>query len=428
MIMTDAANTSDGAVERDALGKRIIALAERLAEWSETPDGLTCTYLTSVHRAVAGELRGMMQAAGMSATIDDVGNVVGRYPAADSAARTLIVASHYDTVINAGNYDGRLGVLAGIVAVEQLHRSGRRLPFHVDVIGFAEEEGVRFSVPYIGSTAIAGRFDRRVLQRRDASGQSVADLIHKAGLNPEAVPSLARRPGDLVGYLEVHIEQGPVLLQEDLPVGVVTSIAGTTRLGVTVNGMSGHAGTVPMALRRDAAAAAAEIVLYVEKRCAAAPTLVGTVGRLGVPGGATNVIPGRCELSLDIRAADDGTRDAAVADVLAEIERIAKRRKVSIETKDLQRAPAVPCSPRLQEQLAAAVGRAGIPVRHLPSGAGHDAASFSGVTDIGMLFVRCGNGGISHSPLETITAADADVATRILIDVLEHFEPGSATS
>ena len=169
MIMTDAANTSDGAVERDALGKRIIALAERLAEWSETPDGLTCTYLTSVHRAVAGELRGMMQAAGMSATIDDVGNVVGRYPAADSAARTLIVASHYDTVINAGNYDGRLGILTGIVAVEQLHRSARRLPFHVDVIGFAEEEGVRFSVPYIGSTAIAGRFDRRVLQRRHSS-------------------------------------------------------------------------------------------------------------------------------------------------------------------------------------------------------------------------------------------------------------------
>lgn len=409
-----------GEAGKDPHGKRIIELAQRLAQWSESPDGLTCTYLTPMHRAVAAELRDLMRAAGMTAEIDGVGNVVGRYAAADPAAKALIVASHYDTVINAGNYDGRLGILTGLVAVEELHRSGRRLPFHVDVIGFAEEEGVRFSAHYIGSSAIAGRFDMRLLQYRDAGGQSVADVIHKAGFDPEAVPSLARRPQDLLGYLEVHIEQGPVLLQEGLPVGIVTSIAGTVRYAVTITGMAGHAGTVPMPGRRDAAAAAAEIVLYVERRCAAAPTLVGTVGRLVVPGGAINVIPGRCELSLDIRAADDATRDAAAADVLAEIGRIAKRRNVTIEVKEIQRAPAVPCSPRLQAKLAGAVARAGVRPRHLPSGAGHDAVSFSGVADIAMLFVRCGNGGISHSPLETITAADADVATRILLDVLVH--------
>jgi allantoate deiminase/N-carbamoyl-L-amino-acid hydrolase len=220
----------------------------------------------------------------------------------------------------------------------------------------------------------------------------------------------------------VHIEQGPVLLQEGLPVGIVTSIAGTIRYGVTINGMAGHAGTVPMALRRDAAAAAAEIVLYVERRCSDAPTLVGTVGRLVVPGGAINVIPGRCELSLDIRAADDATRDAAVADVLAEVERIGRRRNVSIEVKEIQRGAAAPCSPSLQAQFAAAVTRAGIAPRYLASGAGHDAVSFSGVTDIGMLFVRCGNGGISHSPLETITPADADIAARIMLDVLLSLE------
>src|SRR5882757_3299936 len=420
---------SDGGrkpLGQNALGERIIALAARLAQWSETPDGLTCTYLTPAHRAVAVELRDLMRAAGMTAEIDGVGNVIGRYAAADPGAKTLIVASHYDTVLNAGNYDGRLGILAGLVAVEELHRSGRLLPFHVDVIGFSEEEGVRFSAHYIGSSAIAGRFDMGMLQRRDAAGQSVADVIHKAGFDPETIPSLARRPADLLGYLEVHIEQGPLLLQEGLPVGIVTSIAGTVRYGVTITGMAGHAGTVPMTLRRDAAAAAAEIVLYVERRCAAAPTLVGTVGRLVVPDGAINVIPGRCELSLDIRAADDATRDAATADVLAEIQEIARRRKVTAEVKEIQRGPAAPCSAGLQEQLAAAVARAGIRPRYLASGAGHDAVSFSGVTDIGMLFVRCGNGGISHSPLETITPADADVAARILLDVLLNFDlPGS---
>ena len=422
--MVTEAKSVGSTTGKDALGKRIIELAGRLAQWSDTADGFTCTYLTPAHRKVAAELRDLMSAAGMTAEIDGVGNVVGRYAAADPAARTLIIASHYDTVINGGNYDGRLGILTGLVAVEELHRAGRRLPFHVDVIGFAEEEGVRFAAHYIGSSAIAGRFDMRLLQHRDAGGQSVADVIHKAGFDPEAIPSLGRRPNDLLGYLEVHIEQGPVLLQEGLPVGIVTSIAGTARYGVTITGMAGHAGTVPMLGRRDAAAAAAEIVLYVERRCATAPTLVGTVGRLNVPGGAINVIPGRCDFSLDIRAADDATRDAAAADVLAEIERIAKRRKVTVEIKEIQRGPAVPCSPPLQAQLAAAVERAGILPRYLPSGAGHDAVSFSGVTDIAMLFVRCGNGGISHSPLETIAAADADIATRILLDVLVNLGIG----
>ena len=230
------ATSAAGADGQDAFGRRIIDLAARLAQWSESADGLTCTYLTPPHRAVAAELRDLMRAAGMTAEIDGVGNVVGRYAAADPAAKTLIIASHYDTVINAGSYDGRLGILTGLLVVEELRRSGRRLPFHVDVIGFAEEEGVRFAAHYIGSSAIAGRFDMRLLQHRDASGQSVADVIYKAGFNPEAIPSLARRPADLLGYLEVHIEQGPVLLQEGLPVGIVTSIAGTARYAVTVAG------------------------------------------------------------------------------------------------------------------------------------------------------------------------------------------------
>jgi hydantoinase/carbamoylase family amidase len=239
-----------------------------------------------------------------------------------------------------------------------------------------------------------------------------------AGLDPAGIPALARRREELVGYLEVHIEQGPVLLEEGLPVGIVSAIAGTVRCMVTITGTAGHAGTVPMTRRHDAAAAAAELVLYVEQRCARAPTLVGTVGQFAVPNGAINIIPGRCELSLDIRAADDSTRDAAVFDVMTEIGRIAAKRGVIIESKEVQRTAAVRCSPRLQSLLADAVTRAGAKPRYLPSGAGHDAMMFDGITDTAMLFVRCGNGGVSHSPREIITAEDADVSARVILDTV----------
>ena len=410
-------------VPKGSFGPRILDLAARLAEWSDSDDGLSCLYLTPAHRAVAAQLADWMRQAGMTVAVDAVGNVVGRYAASDPDGKALIVGSHYDTVINAGNYDGRLGILTGLVAIEHLNRTGRRLPFHIDLIAFSEEEGVRFSTPYIGSAAVAGRFDMRWLERGDAGGLTLGEAISKAGFNPEAIPALAWRPEQLLGYIEVHIEQGPVLLNEDLPVGIVTAIAGAVRHAVTVSGEAGHAGTVPMGLRHDAAAAAAEAVLYVERRCAQAPTLVGTVGRLHVPGGAINTIPGRCEFSLDVRASDDETRDAAVADILAEFSRIARRRGVNFDVKEVQRTSAVACSPKLRKLLADAVERAGLRPFALPSGAGHDAVNFTGLTDVGMLFVRCGNGGVSHSPRETITAGDADAPVMILLDVLENVQP-----
>jgi len=425
--MSEKASVQAAATE-GALGKRIIALATKLAEWSETPDGLTCTYLTPTHHAVAAELQTWMRNASLATHIDGVGNVIGRYTAADPAAKALIVASHYDTVRHAGNYDGRLGILTCLVALEEIGKNGLKFPFHVDLIAFSEEEGVRFSAPYIGSSAIAGRFDRRFLQLRDSNGQTLGDLIFKTGFDPETLASLARNPNDIAGYLEVHIEQGPVLLRENLPVGIVTGIAGAVRYEVSVTGAAGHAGTVPMGLRCDAGAAAAEMILFVEQRCAQAPTLVGTVGRITVPGGAINVIPGRCEFSLDIRAGDDATVGAAVTDVRAECDRIARRRNVAVIFTEVQRHQAVPCSAHMQAQLACAVTRAGITPRYLPSGAGHDAAVFGRVTDMGMLFVRCGNGGISHSPLETVTAQDADIAARILIDAIVNFAPARRAS
>jgi len=408
-------------------GARIIALADRLAQWSEASDGLTCTYLTSTHRAVAAQLQEWMVSAGMATTIDAAGNVVGRWAAADPAARALLLCSHYDTVRNAGKYDGRLGILVALVLVERLRALGVRLPFHLDVVAFSEEEGVRFSASFLGSSALAGRFDPALLERCDADGQTMAGVVRAAGLDPAAISSLARRADTLAGYLEVHIEQGPVLLEEGLPVGVVSAIAGTVRRAITITGMAGHAGTVPMGRRHDAVAAAAELVLYVERRCAQGATLVGTVGRLTVPNGAINIIPGRCDLSLDVRAADDATRDAAMADIEGEIQRIAARRGVAIESQELQRTPAVKCSPRLQSLLAAAVSRQGIVPRYLPSGAGHDAMMFDGLTDVAMLFVRCGNGGVSHSPRETITAEDAEVAVRVLLDAVVMMAEGDAT-
>lgn len=401
-----------------AFGGRIMELADRLAKHSESSGELTCTYLTPAHRAAAGELRHWMQAAGLDAGIDAVGNVVGRLASTAPGAKTLILASHYDTVRNAGKYDGRFGILASLAVLEHLVRTGARLPFHVELIAFSEEEGSRFGTGYIGSSAVAGRFDRQLLGQRGADGISLDELLRSCGSDPNDIEKLARRSRDLLGYLEVHIEQGPVLLAADLPVGIVTAIAGCVRRLLSISGTAGHAGTVPMSQRHDAAAAAAEIVLAVERRCGSTPGVVGTVGRLNVPDGVINVIPGRCDLSLDIRGDDTATRDAAVADVFAEIERIGRRRGVGIETSEIQRTPAVACSPRMQQRLADAVTRAGIRPLHLPSGAGHDAVMFDGLTEIGMLFVRCGNGGISHSPLETITAADADVAARILLDVI----------
>jgi beta-ureidopropionase / N-carbamoyl-L-amino-acid hydrolase len=407
-----------GDVEPGAFGKRILQLVDRLAVWSESSDGLTCTYLSPAHRSVAADIRELMRQAGLVTEVDAVANVIGRYAAGGKAARALIVASHYDTVRNAGKYDGRLGVLTALVLAEHLNRLGRKLPFHLDVVAFSEEEGVRFSSSFLGSSAVAGRFDPTLLGRRDADGVTLAAAMREAGLDPAKIPVLARRREELVGYLEVHIEQGPVLLEERLPVGIVSAIAGSVRSMVTITGTAGHAGTVPMARRHDAAAAAAELVLYVEKRCTQAPTLVGTVGQLVVPDGAINIIPGRCELSLDVRAGDDATRDAAVSDIMAEIARIAARRGVRIDTKEVQRTAAVRCSPRLQSLLADAVKDTGVKPHHLPSGAGHDAMMFAGLTDIAMLFVRCGNGGVSHSPREIITAEDADIAAHVILDAV----------
>ena len=402
--------------DRLELGQRILDLADDLAHWSESTGALTCTFFSDAHRAVARQLRAWFAAAGFASEIDLVGNVVGRIPGSRPGARTLILASHYDTVRNAGKYDGRLGILCALVVLESLR--GARLPFAVELIAFSEEEGVRFATPYLGSRAVVGKLDVSMLNVRDRNGHRFGDVIAAAGHDPGRLPSLARKPEEIIAYLEVHIEQGPVLLNDDIPVGIVTAIAGDVRYALAIEGQAGHAGTVPMNARHDAALAAAEITLCVERRARAEPGLLGTVGRFEVPEGAINVIPKRCELSLDVRAQDDSVLARALADILAESQAIAARRGVRLSAHELLRAKAVPCAPRLQQLLAESIERANLPVRRLASGAGHDAVMFDGFTDIGMLFVRCRNGGISHSPLETVTAEDAGIAAQILRDTL----------
>lgn len=409
----------------EPMGASIMARAQRLARHSETAHALTCTFLSEAHQAVARQLRDWMWAAGMDARIDAIGNVVGRWRGTLPDAKTLLTGSHYDTVVDAGAYDGRLGVLLPIVVVEHLRRAGVALPFDLEIIGFSDEEGVRYGSTYLGSRAVAGHFDAALLDRRDREGLSMRDALIAAGLDPDGIAALAREPASVSGYLEVHIEQGPQLLDEGLPVGVVTAINGGRRLRVSITGVAAHAGTVPMSLRHDAATAGAELTLYVERRCSAVPGLVGTVGRLEVPGGAVNVIPGRCELTIDIRAPDDAVRDAAVADIEAEMARIAARRGVVFERQELLNSAATACSPALREALAASVCRVtgSLKARQLASGAGHDAVPISQLTEVGMLFVRCGNGGVSHNPAETLSEADADVAARVFADFLHHHTP-----
>ncbi|SOY45473.1 Zn-dependent hydrolase [Cupriavidus taiwanensis] len=412
-----------------SLGDTILAHADELARFSDMEGGLTCAYLTPAHRAAQALLAQWMEAAGMQVRIDAIGNVIGRYAADPAAkdARVLMTGSHFDTVRNGGRYDGRLGILLPIAVIGALSQAGIRLPYHVEVVAFAEEEGLRFKTSFLASSVLAGRFDAALLERQDTDGVTLREALAGSGLpgagDLQALRDAALDPASLLGFVEVHIEQGPVLLHHGLPLGVVTQIAGSSRFTVRVEGLASHAGTTPMGMRRDAAAGAAEMILLVEQRCAAAPTLVGTVGQLQVPNGSSNVIPAACTFSMDIRAGEDGIREAAIADIVAGIAQIAGRRGLTAQVERVPPVNNAPCARWLMDQFGAVLKKRGLQAFELPSGAGHDAMMMQRVTDVAMLFVRCGNGGISHNPLETITAEDAQLAAEVFVDFLRHFQP-----
>ncbi|MDE2082371.1 MAG: 2-oxo-4-hydroxy-4-carboxy-5-ureidoimidazoline decarboxylase [Burkholderiales bacterium] len=409
-----------------AAGRQVWDWAEALAVHSDPgfaeQGQLTVTYLTAAHQACARQLQAWMRECGFDEVgLDAVGNVVGVYHGRDPAARRLLTGSHYDTVRNAGKYDGRLGILVPMAGVRALHRAGRRLPFGIEVVGYAEEEGQRYRATFLGSGALTGHFDPAWLDQADAEGVTMRQAMRAAGLPAtlEAIAACRRDPARYLGFVEVHIEQGPVLDALDLPLGIVTSINGSLRYVGEVIGQASHAGTTPMGRRRDAACAAAELALFVEQRAAVVDDVVGTVGILEVPAGSVNVVPGRCRFSLDLRATTDAARDALGADVRAELQRICAMRGLQFTLERTLAAAAAPSHPAWQARWEAAVAALGLPVHRLPSGAGHDAMKLHEVMPQAMLFVRGGHAGISHNPLETITADDAELAVAAFMHLLD---------
>jgi allantoate deiminase len=391
----------------------VLDRCDELATFSEDPDRLTRRFATDALRGAGTAVQRWMEAAGMSVRRDAIGNVIGRLEGRGDG--TLLMGSHLDTVRGAGRYDGMLGVLVALASLERTPR----LPFAVELIGFADEEGVRYGTAYLGSGVLAGRFDPAWLERRDADGVTMADAIRAWGGDVDALARAGRDPDDLLGYVEVHIEQGPVLEAEGLPVGVVSAIAGQTRAHVAFEGVAGHAGTVPMMLRRDALCAAAEWILAAERHARARDGLVATIGEASVEPGASNVIPSRARLTLDVRHGDDGVRAAACERLRERALEIGAARGVGIEWEVVQETPAVACSPELSALLADAVAAAGPRVVRLPSGAGHDAAVMARLAPVAMLFVRCA-GGVSHNPAEHVDAADVAVAVDVTSRFLER--------
>ncbi|WP_375455899.1 allantoate amidohydrolase [uncultured Methylobacterium sp.] len=413
-------------VTKQAFAPRIQERLDALARISAEPGAITRLYLTPEQARAEALVAGWMREAGMAVRRDAVGNLIGRVEGRVPGGPALVIGSHLDTVRDAGRYDGPLGVIAGIACVAALLREGPP-PVALEVVGFADEEGVRFSATLTGSRAFSGHLDPAALRTLDAAGTTLAAAMRAYGLDPGAVRTAARTPQTILGYVELHIEQGPMLERAGVPVGLVTAISGASRLELTLTGEAGHAGTVAMTERRDALAGAAECVLAIEARCAGqelqAEHLVGTVGRIQAWPGAVNTIPGRARFSLDLRAPDDGQRRAALADIEAACRRIAVRRRLAFGLALLHEAEAVPCDPALTALVGAAIAAEGFPVLALPSGAGHDGMAVAAIAPIAMVFVRC-RGGISHNPAEFASLPDIEAGARVLLGAVRGFLAG----
>ena len=408
------------------LGNQILDWAEKIAVHSDPGyrerGQLTVTYLTDAHRAVATQLmQWMRDECGFdNVETDAVGNIVGIYFGQDENAKRLLTGSHFDTVRNGGKYDGRLGILVPMLCVRELARANQRLPFGLEIVAFAEEEGQRYKTGFLASSALVGGFNPKWLDQKDADGITMREAMLHAGLRPDEIATLKRDPANYLGFVEVHIEQGPVLNELDLPLGVVTSINGSVRYAGEIIGMASHAGTTPMGHRRDAAAAAAELVLFMEARASRETNLVATVGMLEVPSGSVNVIPGRCKFSLDIRATTNAVRDACADDVRGELANICSRRGLNFTLDETARNAAAPSDPAWQTRWERAVESLGLPVHRMPSGAGHDAMKMHEIMPQAMLFMRGLNAGISHNPLEAITNNDAELCVNAFQNLLDQ--------
>ena len=391
----------------------VMARCEALGSLSQNPSCLDRRYLTEQHKLANQLTSGWMIEAGMTTWQDSVGNIWGRYTSAVPNAPRLIIGSHLDTVPNGGKYDGMLGVVAPVTLMAMFSGEGRQFPFHIDIVGFCDEEGTRFGTTLLGSRALTGKWQDEWRRLKDEDGISLEDAMKHFGLDFDAINSATIAQTDLLGYLELHIEQGPVLEQENLPVGVVNAIAGAKRFSLTVTGMAGHAGTVPMSMRHDALCASAEMILAVESISQQRPGVVATVGKIENAPNGVNVISGRCQFSLDIRSEEDPLRDAALAEILQKINDIAVLRNVELKIEQTHSAPAVHCDSALQNTLLKGVTDAGIVPKVLASGAGHDAMAMAEICPVAMLFTRC-KGGISHHPAESITTEDVAASLAVM--------------
>jgi allantoate deiminase len=402
---------------------KLARMLDELAQITDEPGTLTRTFLSPAMRRANQRVGQWMRKIGLRVREDSVGNLIGRLAGATPRANTLVLGSHLDTVRDAGRFDGALGVLLPIVALAELKRRGVRLPFAIEVVGFSEEEGVRFSSAYLGSKGFAGTLRRPDLALRDADGVTVREALQQFGGGRFSLPQPAHRRHELLGYCEVHIEQGPILESKKLALGIVSAVAGQTRGQLEFEGNAGHAGTTPMTLRHDALAGAAEFVLAVERLARRTTGLVATVGTLRVAPGAPNVIPGTAVLSIDVRHGRDRVRRAALRTLLAQARAIAQRRGLRSRWRQTQGQNAVTCSSEFSARLADSVRAVQSKSIALVSGAGHDAAVMAGMTDVALLFVRC-RGGLSHHPDEHVAAGDLDVALRAMIDFLERLAGG----
>ena len=411
--------TGKGISTELGAGAGIMERLDRMAEISENKEYLTRRCYTPEHRQVNDLAGKWMQEAGMAVREDAVGNMIGRYEGRRTDAPAIVLGSHLDTVINAGRYDGPLGVLSAIECVRSLNERGIRFDDAVEVACFSDEEGVRFQSTYLGSRGMAGCFDPALLSRKDADGITMAEAMESFGLDPSKIEEAARRPRDVRCFLELHIEQGPVLEQEGLPACAVTAIAGASRMMVSMLGEAGHAGTVPMNVRRDALAAASECVLLVEDTAKRHCQSVATVGQIAAFPGATNEIPGVSSFSVDFRATVDSVRRAAVSELKRGMISIAERRGVEILIDETHDADGSTCSDWIIEQIEGAMKDLGQRPFRLSSGAGHDAAAMASIADVGMIFVRC-KGGFSHSPEEEISREDALSGVNLLLRTIER--------
>ena len=414
--------------EIDALGARAEAMIEALGAVSAEPDRLVRLFLSPEHRRAADLVARWMREAGLEVAEDALGTVRGRLPAQREGAGTkrLLIGSHLDTVIDAGKYDGPLGVVAGILAAGRFARE--RLPFGIDVLAFGDEEGSRFPATLSSSSACAGTFRSANLALADRNGVTLGDAIAAYGKAADAIPAAAYARDEAAAYVEVHIEQGPVLETRGQSLGVVTAIIGQTYLNVEFLGEAGHAGTVPMPMRRDALAGAAEAMLLGETLARETKgEVVATVGRIAVLPGATNVIPGNVVVIFDIRSGSETARAQLVEKLRAGVRAIADKRHLGLTITSTREVRTTPCHPQIQDGFAAAVRALGAEPPRLGSGAGHDGQAMAKLCPIGMLFVRC-RGGISHNPMEYAGPRDLGLAVAALIGFIERFDPEKLAS